>query len=383
MKKLLAVCTCLCLTFTAAGCSPGELAERYLPSKNTDDQDTSVAKTRVYMDETTGILQDFTGNQLTVASDENVYTFDVSQATLECEDGMITGDEVSIIYEGQLNDTDTSTVKALKVVDEYHKKNHLEDRVTHGTLQNLTPNTITLLSDEGNTATFPITGTEQYYQNGLQAGSAVYLHYKGDFPAQNATAPTVLNASHLKVLSISDTEPLSVPSPTPPPMPSEEGASADSQNKEKQLQAVIQDVKINLLQVLVQDSTAPLNIDLTAIPCYFKGGMAPGSSVKISYTGEFNGTTLDGIHILGVTGYDPDTANARHITSTVTGAIIGATANTLTIQTSDGAIVTCSTVNAQNLSTGGLAAGCNVRITFNPSASKFSNIYTCLKIEDA
>lgn len=34
---------------------------------------------------------------------------------------MITGDEISVIYEGQLSNKDTSTVKALKVVDDFHK----------------------------------------------------------------------------------------------------------------------------------------------------------------------------------------------------------------------------------------------------------------------
>ena len=52
----------------------------------------------------------------------DTYTFDVSQATLESADGMVRGDSVSVIYEGQLTDTDTSTVRALKVVDDYHRK---------------------------------------------------------------------------------------------------------------------------------------------------------------------------------------------------------------------------------------------------------------------
>lgn len=43
---------------------------------------------------------------------------------------MITGDEISVIYEGQLSNTDTSTVKALKVVDEFHKKNKLKNHTT-------------------------------------------------------------------------------------------------------------------------------------------------------------------------------------------------------------------------------------------------------------
>ena len=59
---------------------------------------------------------------LTMESQEQTYVFDLSEATLECEDGMITGDEISVIYEGQLSNKDTSTVKALKVVDDFHKK---------------------------------------------------------------------------------------------------------------------------------------------------------------------------------------------------------------------------------------------------------------------
>ncbi len=59
---------------------------------------------------------------MTMENQEQTYVFDLSEATLECEDGMITGDEISVIYEGQLSNKDTSTVKALKVVDDFHKK---------------------------------------------------------------------------------------------------------------------------------------------------------------------------------------------------------------------------------------------------------------------
>ena len=45
------------------------------------------------MDEIKGTLKDFTGATLTMESQEQTYVFDLSEATLECEDGMITGDE--------------------------------------------------------------------------------------------------------------------------------------------------------------------------------------------------------------------------------------------------------------------------------------------------
>ena len=149
------------------------------------------------------------------------------------------------------------------------------------------------------------------------------------------------------------------------------------------MQAVIQNVNLNTLQVTIQGTRTALNLDMSAIPCYFKGGAAPGSHITVTYTGEFNGTTLEGISILGITGQNPDVIKESHLSFTVSGEILGSTANTVTIQTPDGAIITCNISGAQNSSTGGLLSGSSIRITFNPAASRQSNIYTCLKIEDA
>ncbi|MCI5530875.1 MAG: hypothetical protein SPE99_01690 [Blautia sp.] len=381
MKKLFTIFAGLCITFLVSGCSAGDLLDKFIPVEETEETRNTEVKTRVYMDETTGTLLDFDGTYLTIeGTQEESYVFDVSQATLECEDGMIAGDEVSIIYEGQLINKDTSTVKALKVVDEYHKKVHLEDRTIHGTLQNLTPNTVTIKSEKGNLATYPITGTEQYYQNGLTAGQWVYLHFKGKFPPRDT--PGTLNASHMKVLTISDIEPMQVPTPTlVPARPADAEASAAA--ADSTFRAVIQDIQLNSLKVRPKGSKTSVTVNLSGISCYFKGGIAPGSLVTIHYQGEFNGTTLDGISISSVIGEDTDSIKESSISSTVTGTIVGSTANTVTIKTTDGAIITCSTDNTTNSSTGGLLTGSNICVTFNPSVSKTSNIYKAIKITDA
>lgn len=384
MKKLLAACS-LCLGFVLgmSGCSLGTIVDRFVSTGDVPQEEEPVGNTaRVYMDEIRGKLMDFDGSTLTIVSGEQTYVFDVSQATLECADGMITGDEVNIIYEGQLSDTDTSTVHALKVVDEYHKKNKLKDRTAHGQIQSLTANTITIKSKNGKTATYPITGTKQYYQNGIQAGAWVYLHFKGKFPENASNDPKVLNASHLKVLSISDTEPFQVPAPTPTPTP-EEAAQQPENEKEKYLRGVIQDIHLPALTLSIDGIPQPVSVNLTSIPCYFIGGAAPGSRVTLAYTGEFNGSTLDGIHILSVTGEDPAQLTDRHMTFTVTGTILATTANTVTIQTYDNAVLTAYTSDARLNLSAGLSVGSNIRITFNPLTSQTSNIYTCLKIEDA
>ena len=379
MKKLLIACICIPWAAVLAGCSPGTVIEQFVSAGDTAVQEPAPDSQRVYMDEVHGILKDFNGSQLTLLDDPDTYTFDISQATLECEGGMISGDEISVIYEGQLDSTDTSTVQVLKVVDEYHKKNQLEEKTTRGQIQNLTPNSITLRSRTGRVATYPITGTEQYYQNGIRSGTWVYLHYKGNFGEPESEDSMVLDASHLKVLSVSDIDPLQVPSPTPTPAPAE----GQETEQEKNFRAVIQNIRLNTLQVTIENSDTALSLNLSSVPCYFSGGTPVGSRVTVTYTGDFNGQNLEGITILGVTGEVPENLNEREISSTVTGEITASTANTVTLLTSDGISITCNTDGADNTSTGGLLTGSTVKITFDPAASRDSNIYTCLKIEDA
>ena len=89
----------------------------------------------------------------------------------------------------------------------------LKKRTAHGQVISLTSNTITIKSKKGKTATYPITGTKQYYQNGIKAGDWVYLTFKGKFPDTSNDSSVSLNASHLKVLSISDLKDLEIPDP--------------------------------------------------------------------------------------------------------------------------------------------------------------------------
>lgn len=376
MKKLFATCICLCFTFSMAGCSLGTMIDRFVSAGDSSVEETVPDKPRVYMDEVRGTLQDFSGSQVTVLVDETPYTFDVSDASLECNGGMISGDEISVIYEGQLDDTDTSTVKTLKVVDEYHKNAQLKEHTAQGTVLNLTLNTVTIKSKKGKTITFPIAGTRQYYQDGFTNGMSAFIHYKGKLLTVDEN-PGSLNASHVKVLSVSDIDPLKVPDPTPTP-----GPEADTVTEQKMF-CVITGISQNLLQVLIEGSNTSLQFDMSAIPCYFPGGIAEGSHVTVTYTGEFNGTTLEGLTVLGITGENPASEKDSRISFQVTGSIIGKTANTITLLTEDGAVITFYTDQALDSSTGGLELNCGLRITYNPAASGKSNIFSCLKIEDA
>ena len=393
MKKLIAACVCAGLSLSMSGCSLGTVLEQFTStgdssgrnfiSSSEDNTTTGETKNRVYMDEISGTLQDFSGNQLILNTEDASYVFNVSNATLECEGGMITGDEISIIYEGQLSGTDTSTVRILKVVDEFHKKHQLEERTTRGQVLSLTSNTITIRSKKKKVTTYPITGSTQYYQNGIKSGDWVYVTFKGTLPDTSEDPSASLNASHLKVLSISDQKTLLIPDPTPTPGPNTVLTPEEIANKEKQFLATIQGVDLNVLHILPAGSSTVLNLDMSAIPVYFKGGISKESHVNVTYIGERQEDTLEGIRITAVTGEDPDTIDYKHISFTATGTIIGSTANTITIRTDDGAIDTFRTESAKDLTEGGAEYGDYVCITFHPSESKSSNIYTAVKIQNA
>ena len=221
MKKLITIGIACLLSLSLSGCSLGSVIDRFTASDDAAIQDINPESTRVYMDEIRGELQNFTGNQITLLSDEESYTFDISQATLECSNGMLAGDAVSVVYEGQLDSTNTGAVHALKVVDDYHQMTTLEDQTFRGQVQMLTANCITVKSDKNQTVTFPVTGTEQYYQAGIKAGNWVYIHYKGNLVAAADGNAATADGSHTKTFSVSDVDPFNVPDPTPTPAPQE------------------------------------------------------------------------------------------------------------------------------------------------------------------
>ena len=386
MKKLSAACMILGLSLFAGGCSNDQIDDHIISlqdkisdvtasdSTEQEDQEPSTEE-RVYIDELTGTLLDFDGTHLTISSNGETYVFDVSQTRLECKYGVVSSDQVSVIYQGQLSGTDISTISPIKITDKYHNETPLEDRTLKGKVKSLTSNALVIVTEKGNTVTFPVTGVRQYYKKGIKAGRWVYVHFRGKFINETIVGDKQYDGSFTKVISVSDTDPLKVPAATPTPSPA-------PKKKEQHLRAKIVSVSTSTMTVVPQTTGSELTVPLTSVPVYFKGGMAPGSYVNIIYTGKFNGESTNGMKIRGITGEDPDTLSIRNISSTVTGTILGTTANTVLIQTYDGVKILCSRENVQDLSTSGMEEGADLRVTFNPAKSRTSNIYTCIKFED-
>ena len=336
MKKLSAACMILGLSLFAGGCSNDQIDDHIISlqdkisdvtasdSTEQEDQEPSTEE-RVYIDELTGTLLDFDGTHLTISSNGETYVFDVSQTRLECKYGVVSSDQVSVIYQGQLSGTDISTISPIKITDKYHNETPLEDRTLKGKVKSLTSNALVIVTEKGNTVTFPVTGVRQYYKKGIKAGKWVYVHFRGKFINETLVGDKQYDGSFTKVISVSDTDPLKVPAATPTPSP-------EPKKKEQHLRAKIVSVSTSTMTVIPQATGSELTVSLSSAPVYFKGGMAPGSYVNIIYTGKFNGESTSGMKIRGITGEDPDILSVRNITSTVTGTILGTTANTVLLQ---------------------------------------------------
>ena len=123
---------------------------------------------------------------------------------------------------------------------------------------------------------------------------------------------------------------------------------------------------------------------LENIARHFNTGKAlPTIDWQMRKLAEMGQLRQENIRIIAVTGEDPAEINDKHISFTVTGTITGSTANTITVQTDDGAVDTFRIENAQDLTEGGVEYGDYVCVTFHPSKSKSSNIYTAIKIQNA
>ena len=247
MKKLSAACMILGLSLFAGGCSNDQIDDHIISlqdkisdvtasdSTEQEDQEPSTEE-RVYIDELTGTLLDFDGTHLTISSNGETYVFDVSQTRLECKYGVVSSDQVSVIYQGQLSGTDISTISPIKITDKYHNETPLEDRTLKGKVKSLTSNALVIVTEKGNTVTFPVTGVRQYYKKGIKAGKWVYVHFRGKFINETLVGDKQYDGSFTKVISVSDTDPLKVPAATPTPSPEPKKKRAASPCKDRKCQ---------------------------------------------------------------------------------------------------------------------------------------------------
>lgn len=325
------------------------------------------------IDELSGTLMAFDGRQILVElEDHSVLAFNVENAALDCRQGMIAGNEIVIIYEGDCDLKKPETLNILKVADPVTP---MEQRVrtATGKVTGATMNTITIRTAKNAYLTFTTTGTEQFYSQGLKKGLTVYVRFQGKF---HKDKDGKLDTSNVKVLNISDLEEIPEPTPTPTPDP-----SLDEKDQLKFMTVTIAGMKNYTLYLRQNGSNKSMRVKLSQLTARLPYGLHTGSRAAISYTGIIKGTNLKKAQILSVAGEDLRRLPAAQQTASVSGTIKGMTANILTISTKDLAMLTfdLSGIPASDLPK--MEYGDSVTITYNPSLSAETAMFGALELK--
>lgn len=106
MKKIILLFTAVFFIFALSGC------------KEDSSREAEEAELDAVSSTLTGTLKKYTGEKLTVKTEdgETLSFKDCSKAQIECENGIIPGNQVTLVYVGGIEGSDTSNVRVRKII---------------------------------------------------------------------------------------------------------------------------------------------------------------------------------------------------------------------------------------------------------------------------
>lgn len=385
MKKRLLIALFSPLAFLLGGCQgyledPAKALTKQISDRNMEispeekntPTPTPSQPARTTIDELSGTLLAFDGSQILVElEDGSVYAFPVENASLECSQGMIAGNPIVIIYEGECDLDQPESLNILKVADpvEFEKP---RTRTAVGTVTGLTVNTLSIRTEKGANLRFSTTGAKQYYSQGIKKGTSVYVHFQGKF---HKNSDGTLNTSNVKVLDISDLTEIPEPTPTPTPDP-----YLDEKDQIKYLTGYITGVRNYVLSLRPSGASKSIRVNLQQITSRFPYGLQVGSRVTISYTGTIEGTSLKKAQLLSAVGENLLRLPSSQQYASVSGTVQAQTANTITLRTKDKATLVADISGIEDFPFEDLQTGDSVTILYNPVKSTSSSTYTAMEI---
>lgn len=420
--------------------TPAEDASADAPATATPAQEASQPPAEEEPQEVHGTIKSFTGGYLTITTpDSDILEFDLSEAALECENGILTGDQVTVVYEGTIKGHNTGKATALKVIDKDNRE-ELEEHTMVGTLVDASMNTISIKNTEGDTITFISTGAKHKYKNGIQTGNWITVTYKGEL--------TRSNAKNVKVLSITDEDEniqeeqdkveiqavtrkmyttadvnvrdtyaatgdvlgvlgtgasveltgetdngwarinyngldayvyeIYLTSTAPVTSAPEPEPTVEPQGEKEKMTGYIESVTMNVVTLVSQDDGNEYVFDFADAKSSLTNGLAQSQRIVVTYIGtpSMDAATTDVIKVADAPA--PGEEDVPEGSCSVTGTVLATSMNCVTVMSDDGAQITCTTDDAEIDEEKGLHIGDYVVITLEPNNE--SNVYKALEI---
>lgn len=433
---------------TPEATSPAEetaAAETTTEPTETETPDTSAEETpdaSTESGEISGNIRSFTGGYLTIITNEEdsrILEFNLSDAQLECENGILAGDAVTVTYDGIIDGNSTRNATITKVSDP-EDKDKLTQQVLTGVISDVSTNMLTVLNTEGDSYNFVTTGASFHCSNGLEPGNWVSLTYLGELKMSTAKNVKVLSVTDMgeeitvaqegifisdipkKVGTLdrariydnykADSEVVAILpaetqlnqtgetdvgwvridyegneayifkshlTSTPPPGSASSPIPVENElaPEESLMRACITAVDGNLITVKSEDDANTYVFDSGKGSLEMAYGPLEGSEINIAYTGKASRNEEDS-QVISITDIDPEVVNEETGGFSVTGTVMAFGPNSITIMSNDGAQITCTTEALSENSDHEFSEGDYVTIVIKPSSS--SNVHEALKI---
>jgi len=187
MKKQYLAITGLAVALGITACS-SKPAETAAPAAAATTAESAPAEEELEENYFYGYVDSVTGDMVTITSDNGTTAkFDVSKAEISGAEEIGVGDEIEILFLGDIS-SDTTEAKSVEIItsaaaEAEEKAAEEQDQAVSGTIEAADDDTVTLKTEDG-TYTFNGKIAQRVTKNGIKAGVKAEVTYYGDLEDQ-------------------------------------------------------------------------------------------------------------------------------------------------------------------------------------------------------
>lgn len=255
-----------------------------------------------------GLVKSSAENSLTIQTERGKeLTFDTTGADIQLASGIQEGNNVTILYKGKVQDTDTSEAKVLMIqelaagetpVTEGELMTEAEEAdpdagagTIGGSIADVNINRLVILADDGNSYYFSMYGADTKLVNGLQMDNYVTVEYYGDIYGPDLVSATAVydtDPSSAKVQAITG--------------PTQEG-------EHTYVNGVLDDCTLGTVTITTDDGDQ-LTFNIADATCAYSNGIEEGNYITLECELMADGIDAASAKVLAVYDYSETTGSA-------------------------------------------------------------------------
>lgn len=285
--------------------APTEAVTEKITEAQTEPQtEDSMNKTRYLK----GLVKSSAQNSLTIQTERGKeLTFDTTGADIQLASGIQTGSNVTVVYKGKIQDTDTSSAKVLMIqelaagetpVTEGELMTEAEEADPNagagtigGSIEDVNMNRLVILADDGNSYYFSMYGVDTSLVNGLKLDNYVTVEYDGDI-----YGPDLVSATAVYDMDPTSAEARAITGPTP-------------SGEHSYVNGVLDDCTLGTVTITTDDGEQ-LTFNIEDATVAYANGIAEGNYITLECEPMEGGIDAATAKVLAVYDYSETTGSA-------------------------------------------------------------------------